>query len=62
MIDNHTRIEHVKPHCDSRELYKGILTDSSRAVFHGRIVVSKGHRKPTRSRRTTIFSCPIKRS
>ncbi len=44
-IDNHTRIEHVKPHCDSRELYKGILTDSSRAVFHGRIVVSKGAQK-----------------
>jgi Fe-S cluster assembly protein SufD len=45
LIDNHTRIEHVKPHCDSRELYKGILTDSSRAVFHGRIVVSKGAQK-----------------
>ncbi len=44
-LDNHTRIEHVKPHCDSRELYKGILTDSSRAVFHGRIVVSKGAQK-----------------
>jgi len=44
-IDNHTRIEHVKPHCDSRELYKGILTDSSRAVFHGRIVVSQGAQK-----------------
>ncbi|RPI26284.1 MAG: Fe-S cluster assembly protein SufD [Acidobacteria bacterium] len=45
LIDNHTRIEHVKAHCDSRELYKGILTDSSRAVFHGRIVVSKGAQK-----------------
>ena len=44
-IDNHTRIEHAKPHCDSRELYKGILADSSRAVFHGRIVVSKGAQK-----------------
>jgi len=44
-IDNHTRIEHVKAHCDSRELYKGIMTDSSRAVFHGRIVVSKGAQK-----------------
>jgi Fe-S cluster assembly protein SufD len=44
-IDNHTRIEHVKPHCDSRELYKGILRDSSHAVFHGRIVVSKGAQK-----------------
>ena len=44
-IDNFTRIEHAKPHGSSRELYKGILTDSSRAVFHGRIVVSKGAQK-----------------
>ncbi|MFB3903823.1 MAG: Fe-S cluster assembly protein SufD [Acidobacteriota bacterium] len=44
-IDNHTRIEHLKPHCDSRELYKGIMTDSSLAVFHGRIVVAKGAQK-----------------
>ncbi len=44
-IDNFTRIEHAQPHCSSRELYKGILTDSSRAVFHGRIVVSKGAQK-----------------
>jgi Fe-S cluster assembly protein SufD len=44
-VDNHTRIEHVKAHCDSRELYKGILTESGRAVFHGRIVVSQGAQK-----------------
>jgi Fe-S cluster assembly protein SufD len=44
-VDNHTRIEHVKAHCDTRELYKGILTDSGRAVFHGRIVVSPGAQK-----------------
>jgi Fe-S cluster assembly protein SufD len=45
LIDNHTRIEHLKAHCDSRELYKGILSDSSRAVFHGRITVSPGAQK-----------------
>lgn len=40
-IDNHTRIEHVKPHCTSRELYKGVLDGQSRGVFSGRVVVHK---------------------
>jgi Fe-S cluster assembly protein SufD len=38
-VDNHTRIEHAKPHCSSRELYKGILDQKARAVFNGRIIV-----------------------
>jgi Fe-S cluster assembly protein SufD len=38
-VDNHTLIDHVKPHCDSHELYKGILDQSSRGVFDGRIIV-----------------------
>lgn len=38
-VDNHTVIDHVKPHCESHELYKGILDDSSRGVFDGRIIV-----------------------
>ncbi|MCU1348253.1 MAG: Iron-regulated transporter permease protein SufD, partial [Acidobacteria bacterium] len=29
-IDNHTIIDHAKPHCDSIELYKGILDDRAR--------------------------------
>ena len=40
-IDNHTRIDHVKPHCSSRELYKGILGGSARGVFSGKIYVHK---------------------
>lgn len=44
-IDNHTRIEHARPHCNSRELYKGILDGRSRAVFHGRILVQKDAQK-----------------
>jgi Fe-S cluster assembly protein SufD len=40
-IDNHTRIDHVMPHCTSRELYKGILDGKGRGVFHGKIVVHK---------------------
>lgn len=38
-VDNHTSLEHASPHCPSRELYKGILSGSARAVFNGRIVV-----------------------
>lgn len=41
-IDNHTRIEHLKPNCVSRELYKGVLDGTSRGVFNGRIAVHKG--------------------
>ncbi|HSS45022.1 MAG TPA: Fe-S cluster assembly protein SufD, partial [Thermoanaerobaculia bacterium] len=38
-LDNHTTIDHAKPHCTSRELYKGILDGKSRGVFHGKILV-----------------------
>jgi Fe-S cluster assembly protein SufD len=38
-VDNHTEIDHAKPHGTSHELYKGILDDRSRAVFNGRIRV-----------------------
>jgi Fe-S cluster assembly protein SufD len=39
LVDNHTSIDHVSPHCSSRELYKGILNGRARAVFHGKITV-----------------------
>jgi Fe-S cluster assembly protein SufD len=39
VVDNHTTIDHAQPHCSSRELYKGILTDTARAVFNGKIIV-----------------------
>ncbi len=38
-VDNHTSIDHVKPHGSSRELYKGILGGKSTGVFDGKIVV-----------------------
>ncbi len=38
-LDNHTVIDHVRPHGVSRELYKGIMDDASRGVFHGEIIV-----------------------
>ncbi len=43
--DNHLRVEHAAPHCDSREVFKGILDDHARAVFTGRIVVRAGAQK-----------------
>jgi Fe-S cluster assembly protein SufD len=44
-VDNHTSIDHAKPHGTSHELYKGILDDHSSAVFNGRILVRKDAQK-----------------
>jgi Fe-S cluster assembly protein SufD len=44
-VDNHMRVEHVKAHCASHELYKGVLDGRARAVFNGRIYVHKGAQK-----------------
>jgi Fe-S cluster assembly protein SufD len=37
--DTHSVIDHRRPHCTSRQLYKGILDGKSRAVFNGKIFV-----------------------
>jgi Fe-S cluster assembly protein SufD len=39
LVDNHTTIDHARPHCESREVYKGILADRARGVFNGKIIV-----------------------
>jgi Fe-S cluster assembly protein SufD len=44
-VDNHTTIDHAKPHGTSHELYKGILDGKASAVFNGRIVVRKDAQK-----------------
>jgi len=44
-IDHHTLINHVKPYGTSRENYKGILADRSRAVFNGKVIVQPGAQK-----------------
>jgi Fe-S cluster assembly protein SufD len=44
-IDNHTSIDHAKPHGTSHELYKGIMDDQARAVFNGRIIVRQDAQK-----------------
>ena len=38
-LDNRTVIDHIKPHCESFELYKGILDENARGVFDGKIIV-----------------------
>ena len=38
-IDNHTRIDHSIGGCVSQQIYKGIISDKSRAVFNGKIFV-----------------------
>lgn len=38
-VDNHTLLDHAAPHGKSREVYKGVLAGSARAVFNGRILV-----------------------
>jgi len=44
-VDNHTTIDHAKPHCSSRELYKGILDGHSTGVFNGKIIVRQDAQK-----------------
>ena len=45
LVDHHMWVDHAKPNCHSYELFKGILEDSSRAVFNGRIKVHEDAQK-----------------
>lgn len=38
-IDNHTIVDHLKPNCNSNEVYKGILDNQSVGVFNGKVFV-----------------------
>jgi len=38
-VDNHTKVNHLKPNCTSFELYKGVLRDKSTGVFNGKVIV-----------------------
>ena len=44
-VDNHTRMDHVQPDCNSNELYKHVLNDESTAVFNGKVFVSRGSQR-----------------
>jgi Fe-S cluster assembly protein SufD len=45
LFDTHTMIDHAKPNCSSHEHYKGILDDTSRGVFNGKVMVRKDAQK-----------------
>ncbi len=45
LIDNHTLVDHQKPHCFSNELYKGVLLEQSTGVFNGKVFVHKDAQK-----------------
>lgn len=40
-VDNHTLVDHVKPGCNSNELYKGIIYDRATGVFNGKVMVRR---------------------
>ena len=45
VVDNHTRIDHALPNCNSFEVYKGILGGQSTGVFNGKIFVYEDAQK-----------------
>lgn len=45
LVDNHTLMDHRVPHCESNELYKGIIDGKSTGVFNGKIFVRKDAQK-----------------
>lgn len=58
LIDNHTFVNHAVANCRSNEIYKGILDDSSRGVFNGKILVEKDAQKTNayQSNKTILLS------
>jgi len=45
LTDNHTAIHHRFPHCESNEIYKGVLLDHGKAVFNGKVFVERPAQK-----------------
>ena len=44
-VDNHTVIDHKEPHCESNELYKGVVYDKATGVFNGKVFVREQAQK-----------------
>jgi len=51
-LDQHIIINHLKENCNSNQLFKYILSDTSAGVFNGRVIVSEGAQK-TDAQQTT---------
>ncbi len=44
-VDNHTVVDHQVAHCNSNELYKGVIYDKGTAVFNGKVFVRQDAQK-----------------
>lgn len=44
-VDNHTLVNHSKPHTQSEEDYRGVLDGRARGVFNGKVIVHKDAQK-----------------
>jgi Fe-S cluster assembly protein SufD len=44
-LENHTRIDHAKPNCNSFEVYKNVLKDKASGSFNGKIFVYEDAQK-----------------
>ena len=44
-IDHHTIIDHAMPHCNSHQLYRGILDGHATGVFNGKVIVRQDAQK-----------------
>ncbi len=45
LVDNHSRVDHLMPHCESHELYRGVISDNATAVFNGKVMVHRDAQK-----------------
>src|SRR5690606_5608874 len=37
LVDYHTDVQHLVPHCTTQEIFRGIIADEAQAIFNGRI-------------------------
>lgn len=44
-VDNHTLVNHSKPHTQSEENYRGVLDGRAKGVFNGKVIVHKDAQK-----------------
>lgn len=44
-VDNNTTIDHIVGHCNTTQLYKGLLDDEARAIFNGKVLIRRQAQK-----------------
>lgn len=45
IFDSHTLVDHRMPHCESNELYKGVVDGNGTAIFNGKVYVRQDAQK-----------------